>query len=69
VFPDTLDSPPLIPEETDEEAPVPAEEVTIEVEVATVIERFTVEEHFLRVEYVPAQLPDRRSVRPETAGV
>src|ERR1700756_3466349 len=42
VFPDTLDSPPLVPEEIDEEAPVPAEEVTIEVEVATVIERFTV---------------------------
>jgi hypothetical protein len=66
VFPDALESPPLVPEETDEEAPVPAEEVTIEVEVATVIERFTVEEHFLRVEYVPARLPERRSVRPET---
>jgi hypothetical protein len=69
VFPDTLDSPPLIPEEIDEEAPVPAEEVTIEVEVATVIERFTVEEHFLRVEYVAARLPERRSVRRETVGI
>jgi hypothetical protein len=59
VFPDALESPPLVPEEIDEEAPVPAEEVTIEVEVATVIERFTVEEHFLRVEYVPARLPER----------
>jgi hypothetical protein len=68
VFPDALDSPPLVPEEIDEETPVPAEEVTVEVEVATVIERFTVEEHFLRVEYVPARLPERRSVRRETAG-
>jgi Permuted papain-like amidase enzyme, YaeF/YiiX, C92 family len=63
VFPDTLGSPPLVPEEIDEEAPAPAEEVTVEVEVATVIERFTVEEHFLRVEYVPARLPERRTVR------
>jgi hypothetical protein len=43
--------------------------VTIEVEVATVIERFTVEEHFLRVEYVAARLPERRSVRRETVGI
>jgi hypothetical protein len=69
VFPDTLDSPPLVPEEIDEEAPVPAEEVTVEVEVATVIERFTVEEHFLRVEYMPARLPERRSVRRETVTI
>jgi hypothetical protein len=68
VFPDALDSPPLVPEEIDEETPVPAEEVTVEVDVATVIERFTVEEHFLRIEYVPARLPERRSVRRETAG-
>jgi hypothetical protein len=55
VFPDALDSPPLAPEEIDEETPVPAEEVMVEVDVATVIERLTVEEHFLRVEYVPAE--------------
>ena len=66
VFPDALGSPPLAPEEIDQEASVPAEEVTVEVEVATVIERFTVEEHFLRVEYAPAQLPERRSVRRDT---
>ncbi len=63
VFPDALDSPPLAPEEIDEETPVPAEEVTVEVEVATVIERFTVEEHFLHVEYVPARPPERRGAR------
>jgi hypothetical protein len=69
VFPDARDAPPLAPEEIGEEAPVPAEEVTVEVEVATVIERFTVEEHFLRVEYVPARLPEGRSVRRETVAV
>jgi hypothetical protein len=36
-------------------------------EAATLIERFTVEEHFLRVEYVPARLPDRRTRRREHA--
>src|SRR6201996_8763767 len=58
VFPDTLDAPPLVPEAIDEEAPVPAEEVTVEIEVEAVIERFTIEEHFLHVEYVPARLPE-----------
>ena len=60
VFPEALDSPPLIPEEIDEETPVPAEEVTFEVEVTTVVELFTVEEHFQRVEDVPAQVGERR---------
>ena len=71
VFPETLDSPPLAPEEVDEEATLSVEiaEVTVDVEATALIERFIVEEHFLRVEYVPARLPDRRSVRPETAGV
>jgi Permuted papain-like amidase enzyme, YaeF/YiiX, C92 family len=66
VFPDALDSPPLAPEEIDEETPVPAEEVMVEVDVATVIERFTVEEHFLRVEYVPARPPERQVERQAT---
>src|SRR6201994_922272 len=69
VFPEAALSPPLVPEEIDEEAPVPAEEVTVEVEVTAVIERLTVEEHFLRVEYVPARLPERRSVPRETVEV
>ncbi|MBV8926552.1 MAG: lipo-like protein, partial [Bradyrhizobium sp.] len=66
VFPETHDSPPLVPEEIDEETPVPAAEMTVELEVATVIERFAIEEHFLRVEYVPARLPERRSMRRDT---
>jgi hypothetical protein len=64
-FPETVRSPPLVPEEVDTEAPLPAEieEVTEEAEATILIERFTVEEHFLRVEYVPARLPERRSKR------
>ena len=62
-FPEAVRSPPLVPEEIDEEAPLPAEtaEVTMDAEATILTERFTVEEHFLRVEYVPARLPERRS--------
>jgi hypothetical protein len=60
VFPDEIGSPPLVPEAIDEEETLSVEEVTVETEVSTLIERFTVEEHFLRVEYVPARLPERR---------
>jgi hypothetical protein len=42
---------------------VSVEEVAADVETAALIERFTVEEHFLRVEYVPARLPERRGER------
>jgi len=68
VFQEALDSPPLVPEEIDEEATLSLEEV-IEVDVietaetTAVIERFAVEEHFLRIEYVPARLPERRGKR------
>src|SRR6201993_3615584 len=58
-FQKTVSSPPLVPEAIDQEAPLPAEEVTLDDEATTLIERFIVEEHFLRVEYVPAQLPER----------
>ena len=68
VFPE-VKSPPLAPEEIDQEAPLPAaaEEVTVE-EVAieevtcetTIIERVTVSEHYLAVEYVPVRPPERR---------
>jgi len=37
--------------------------VTVDAEAARLIARFTVEEHFLRVEYVPARLPERRGSR------
>jgi hypothetical protein len=63
VFPeDSIESPPLVPEETDEEAPVEIAiaEVTVDTETAVLVERFTVEEHFPRVEYVPARLPESR---------
>jgi len=77
VFPETLDAPPLVPEEIDEEATLSLEEVTVVAEVdmietaetASLIERFTIEEHFMRVEYVPARLPERRDKQcdPEIA--
>jgi len=66
VFPqDVIGSPPLVPEEIDEEATleIAIEEVTVDAEAAALIARFTVEEHFLRVEYVPARLPERRGSR------
>jgi len=76
VFQEALDdAPPLVPEEVDEEAPLSLEEMTATVEVTSVIEvgenaalieRFTIEEHFLRVEYVPAHLPERRGRRRKT---
>jgi len=73
VFPEAVQSPPLVPEEVDAEAPIEVsiEEVTVDVEAeaeaATLIERFTVEEHFLRFEQVPARLPERRA-RPRATG-
>ncbi|HLZ04543.1 MAG TPA: YiiX/YebB-like N1pC/P60 family cysteine hydrolase [Bradyrhizobium sp.] len=65
VFQEEIDAPPLVPEEIDQEAPVSLEEVTEASEVATLIERCTVEEHLLRIEYVPARLPERRGKRRE----
>src|ERR1700752_2066944 len=41
VFQEAVGSPPLVPEETDEEAPLPLEEVTLEVEIAALLERIT----------------------------
>jgi hypothetical protein len=77
VFQEAIDSPPLVPEEADEEEALSLQiaEVTEAVELtelievdqtAALIERFTVEEHFLRVEYVPARLPERRGKQRET---
>jgi hypothetical protein len=82
VFPE-LESPPLVPEAIDQEAPLPAEEVTVEVTVeevaieqaageTTIVERVTVSEHYLAVEYVPARAPERRmkprSLEPMASG-
>ena len=55
------ESPPLVPEEIDEEATVSAAEVTVVAIEETVVERVRVTEHFLAVEFIPARLPDRRS--------
>src|SRR4029077_19127129 len=67
VFPKTV-SPPLAPEEINEEAPLPREEisergpahpaaaeVTEGAESTTLVERVTVSEHFLAVEYIPVR--------------
>jgi hypothetical protein len=60
VFPETV-SPPLVPEEIDQEAPLPAEEVRLTGEAATLIERVTMSERFMAVEYVPECPPERRA--------
>jgi hypothetical protein len=60
VFPETHQSPPLVPEEIDEEAPVPAAEMTAS-DVTAVVERVTVAEHYMVVELVEACLPERRA--------
>jgi hypothetical protein len=60
VFPETV-SPPLVPEEIDQEAPLPAEEVTLAGAAATLVERVTVSERFMAVEYVPECPPERRA--------
>jgi tRNA U34 5-methylaminomethyl-2-thiouridine-forming methyltransferase MnmC len=59
VFPETV-SPPLVPEETDEETSLPAAEVTYSVEAARLIERVKVTEHFLAIEYIPVHPPEHR---------
>jgi len=65
VFPETV-SPPLAPEEINEETPIPVAEMTAfaaETMVAkrVMVERVTVSEHFLAVEYVPVRAPERRA--------
>jgi hypothetical protein len=52
-FPETVRSPPLVPEEIDEETPVPVQEVTSVAGEPTLVEHITVSEHFMRVEYLP----------------
>jgi len=63
VFPQAIESPPLVPEEIDEEAPLPAEEIVLAGEAATLAERITVSEHFMAVEYV-ARVPAERCAEP-----
>jgi hypothetical protein len=63
VFPQAIESPPLVPEEIDEEAPLPAEEIAFAGEAATLAERITASEHFMAVEYV-ACVPAERCAEP-----
>jgi hypothetical protein len=71
MFPE-LKSPPLVPEEIDEEAALP-EEVMIEGAIEEVVrepkmvERVTVSEHYLAVEYVAVRPPERRMKPREKA--
>ena len=46
MFPEAIQSPPLVPEEIDQEAPLPAAEVAL-------VERVTVAEHFMVADCVP----------------
>jgi Permuted papain-like amidase enzyme, YaeF/YiiX, C92 family len=73
VFPETVSAPPLAPEEIDQKASSAAEieEMTLEleIEVTTLVERVTIEEHFLRVEQVPASQPERRAGQRENVVV
>jgi hypothetical protein len=55
-----VDSPPLVPETIDEEAPLQAEEVSA-VEDVALVERVTVMEHFLVVEHGAARRTERRA--------
>src|SRR3982074_1345469 len=56
-FPQAIDSPPLVPEEIDEAAPLPAAQVISAAETATLVERLTITEHFMVVEYIPLRSP------------
>ena len=54
-----VESPTLVPETIDEEATLPVAEVTATETI--MVERVTVSEHFLAVEFVPVRSPERRA--------
>jgi hypothetical protein len=62
IFPEAIESPTLVPEEIDQEAPLPAEEVA-----ATLVERITVSDHFMVVEHVPERRALADARKPELA--
>ncbi|MGZ3173837.1 MAG: hypothetical protein ACXU7G_12170, partial [Croceibacterium sp.] len=64
-FPETIQSPPLVPEEIDQEAPLPAQEVTLAAPAPPLVERITVSEHFMLVEYSPERRARPRAPTPE----
>jgi hypothetical protein len=61
MFPETIESPPLVPEEIGEETPIPVAKVTPAADEAALVERVTVSEHFMIVEYVAVRPPERRA--------
>jgi hypothetical protein len=61
IFPETVKSPPLVPQAIDEEAPLPAREVAFEVEEAMPVERVPVTEQAIAIEYIPASAPEPRT--------
>ena len=65
VFPASVKSPPLAPEAVDETAPLPAKEMNGVARATTLVERIKISEHFMVVEYVLLQRPERR-MRPRT---
>jgi hypothetical protein len=54
VFPETVKSPPLVPEAVDEETPLPALEVALDDDEVMLVEHVTATEHPIAVEHVPA---------------
>ena len=54
IFPEPIESPPLVPEEIDQEAPLPvaSAEVAPVAADAVLVERVKVSEHFMVVEYI-----------------
>src|SRR5580700_10884462 len=66
-FPETIHSPPLVPEEIDQEAPLALTEVMLAAEATTLVERVTVSENFMVVECVEARMPERRVKAREAA--
>ena len=64
-FPEAIESPTLVPEEIDQEAPLPAAEIVLDDDQTTPVERITLSEHILRAEYVPEQRGRTRT--PELA--
>jgi hypothetical protein len=62
VFPETR-SPPLVPEEIDQETPLAAKKMMPRSNPALLVERVSVTEHFLLAEYVPVVRPERRPRR------
>ncbi len=60
IFPETVKSPPLVPEEIDQEAPLPAGQVALDAQEAMLAERVPVTGHLIDIEYVPACPPEPR---------